>query len=264
MNSNSNIDYKNKALKYKIKYLELKKQFAKLNIEGGMIPDWYVQFKNELSNIYSLVNSRYGDVVLTGSASITYLLGELGMDDELNNFKPNDLDFFYKSKYWKPNPETIGNYKIKSGQEAESSITYNLISGDNFIKSFDISKVSDVKSFNLNGIEIINLNRLKSDYTPDFTTAEERIEKDKYKIALIDKIIKKISSNGEFHKYGLGDNITTRPKRNSSSMFGDDSDNESDNDFNPNPNFNHNSNPNSNPNSNKRKSSLFGFDSDDE
>ena len=226
---NSNIDYKNKALKYKAKYLELKKQIAKLNIKGGTIPEWYERFEYDLNQIFRALNNNYPNVVLTGSGAIVYLLKNLEMYDELNTYIPNDLDFLYKSRTPAKNKSIILNYKIKAGQENESSVTYNLMTGDNFIRSFDISIIPDVNSFNLNGIEIINLNRLKSDYRPDLMTPEERIEKDKYKIELINKIITKISSEGRFDDFGLGDNITRRKSnKNPKRLFGDDDDDEID------------------------------------
>lgn len=232
-----NTDYKQKALKYKIKYLELKKKMNKQEIIGGKIPEWYDKFESELYEIYNSINNNYPDVILTGSGAIAYLLKQLEMEDELENFKPGDLDLIYRSRTRVLNPTTIrttfGNYEIKSGQENESSVTFisNDKNSSNFIKSFDVSKVPDVKSFSLNGIEIINLNRLKFDYVPDFTTEEERKEKDLYKISLIEKIIYKIGTKHRLDEFGLGDNITRRdPKRKSTSagLFGDDSDDDTD------------------------------------
>ncbi len=213
---NPNTDYKYKALKYKAKYLELKRQFTNLNINGGNIPVWYNQFENELKELFTSVSNNYPEVFLTGSGMIAYLLKKLEMYDELENFIPNDLDFYYKSKMSKPNVRTINDYKIKPNQITESSVTFLLDSDKpNFIKSFDISKTSpNAKSFNLDNVELNNLNNLKSDYKIDFGTPEERIEKDKYKIKLIDKIIQKIGLEGRLEEFGLGDNITKRePKR---------------------------------------------------
>lgn len=227
---NSNIDYKHKALKYKTKYLELKKELNKLNISGG-IPEWYDNFEHELIMLFNTVNNYYPNVVLTGSGAIVYLLKHLEMNDELDNFMPNDLDFLYKSRIWIKNPTIIEGYKIKQGQENESSVTFILENNNisNFIKSFDISKIDNIKSFNFNGIEIINLNRLKSDYKPDFMTDEDRKESDMYKMNLIEKIIRKIHDEGRMNEFGLGDDITLRkPKRNIRTLFDDFNDDSND------------------------------------
>jgi len=223
---NINIDYKQKALKYKAKYFELKKQFEKINTQnGGIVPEWYPRYENEMREIFNNVSDRYPNIVLTGSGAIAYLLKVLEIDEELYTLKPEDLDFIYKSRVTEPNPKIIGDYKIKQGQENESSVTFILNTTDNkYIKSFDISKTNpNLKSFNLGGIEIINLNRLKSDYKPSFETPKERIEKDKYKIELIDKIIQRIVMEGRLNEFGLDDNvfmIDTKQKK--PSLFGDD------------------------------------------
>jgi hypothetical protein len=265
---NINIDYKQKALKYKAKYLELKKQFEGLNIQnGGIVPVWYPQFENELREIFNDVSNRYPNVVLTGSGAIAYLLKELGMDIELSNFKPGDLDFIYKSRVAERNPIMIGDYKIKSGQEYESSVSFILDKQlPKYIKSFDVSKTNpNIKSFKFNGIEIIDLNRLKSDYKPSFETPEERIDKDRYKMELIDKIIQRIGREGRLNEFRLDDNVTVREviKRKPSSLFGNDDTDDDDTDKFMSRNlssrygdFNSPKKPKSN--------GLFGYDSDDE
>jgi hypothetical protein len=241
-----NFDYQKKALKYKAKYLELKKQYERLNIleggmipelytqferlnilEGGMIPEWYTQFETELREIFSAVSNHYPQVVLTGSGAIAYVLSQLGMYNGFENFKPGDLDFLYKSKFGEHNPQMIMEYKIKPGQESETSVTFILDKPlPKYIKSFDVSKTNpNIKTFNLNGIEIVDLNRLKLDYKPSFETPEERVEKDKRKMELIDKIIQHIGKEGRLHEFGLDDNVTVRDaKRKNKTLFGDDDD----------------------------------------
>ena len=266
-----NIDYKQKALKYKAKYFELKKQFEKINIQnGGMVPEWYPRYENEMREIFNNVSNYYPNIVLTGSGAIAYLLKVLEMDDELNTLKPGDLDFIYKSRVTEHNPKMISDYKIKPGQEYESSVTFILNTSDNkYIKSFDVSKTNpNLKSFNLGGIEIIDLNRLKSDYKPSFETSEERIEKDKYKMKLIEKIIQRIGREGRLNEFGLDDNVSVREnmRKKKTSLFGDDSDNDSDNDDTDKfmaTNFGSRLRDFDSPKKQKT-SGLFGYDSDDE
>ena len=262
-----NIDYKQKALKYKAKYFELKKQFEKINIHnGGIIPQWYSQYENEMREIFNVVSNYYPNIVLTGSGAIAYLLKVLDMDDELNDLKPGDLDFIYKSRVTEPNPKIIGEYKIKPGQEHESSVTF-ILNNDTpkYIKSFDVSKTNpNLKSFNFGGIEIVDLNRLKSDYKPSFETPEERIEKDKYKMELIDKIIQRIGMEGRLNEFGLDDNVSVREnmRQKKTSLFGDDSDNDDTDKF---MTLNFGSRLRDFDSPKKRKSSeLFGYDSDEE
>lgn len=238
-----NIDYKQKALKYKTKYFELKNKFEKMFYGGENVPEWYAQFETELRQIYDAVSSRYPDVIVTGSGVIAYLLNELKMYEEfeeLKELKPNDLDFLYKSKLGEHNPNIILDYKIKPEQVRETSVTFVLDktsqnSESRYIKSFDVSKTDPrTKSFNLNGIEFVNLNKLKSDYVPDFGTPDERIEKDKRKISLIDKIIQRIGKEGRLNEFGLDDNVSVRNPKRKSSLFDDFSDDESENEFNKN------------------------------
>jgi hypothetical protein len=265
---NVNIDYKQKALKYKAKYLELKKQFEKINIQnGGMVPEWYSQYENEMREIFNNVSNYYPNIVLTGSGAIAYLLKVLDMDEELNTIKPGDLDFIYKSRLSEHNPKMIGDYKIKPGQELESSVTF-ILNNDvsKYIKSFDVSKTNpNLKSFNFAGIEIINLNRLKSDYKPSFETPDERIEIDKYKMELIDKIIQRIGREGRLNEFGLDDNVSVRdirPKKRS--LFGDDDDTDNDDtDKFMAVNFGSRLRDFDSPKKPKT-SGLFGYDSDDE
>jgi hypothetical protein len=206
-----------------------------MNIQiGGMVPEWYPQFVSELREIFRAVDDIYPNVVLTGSGAITYLLGELGMYDELVDFKPGDLDFLYKSRLGKHNPDAIEDYKIKPEQKNESSVTFSLSNNTpKYIKSFDVSRTNpNLKSFNFGDIEIINLNRLKEDYRPGFETPRERIESDRNKMNLIEKIIQQIEREGRLNEFGLADNITIRDTKSKSiSLFGyetDDEDNEDD------------------------------------
>lgn len=181
------------------------------------IPKWYNQFEIELYEMYNATNNNYPNVVLTGSGVIAFLLKQLKMYDELKNFEPGDLDFLYKSRTWVPNKNIIstkfGNYEIKSGQENVSSVTFISKDTMGYIKSFDVSKIQNLKSFNCNGIEIINLNRLKLDYKPDLTTEEKRKKKDLFKISLIEKIISKIGTEYRLDEFGLDDNITKRESK---------------------------------------------------
>jgi hypothetical protein len=218
-----NTDYKLKAFKYKIKYMQLKKKLNKTNTNliGG-IPEWFSRFNLELKDIYSKVVGKYGEeTVLTGSGAIAFVLNYLGMEEDLDSLEtnlinPHDLDFIYVGRIGKQNPESIGDFHINPRQITESSVTFSLDTGitnpltqSNYIKSFDISKINSIKYFVIDGIRIINLNTLKSFYIPDFID-EDRKESDILKKNLIDKIIKQIYTQQKMNEFGFDEWVTNR------------------------------------------------------
>ena len=249
----SNINYKEKALKYKLKYLNLKKQLSNQkrfkggSLVGGMSDEDYDKFSTELCTIYNAVSGNYttddGEPVLTGSGAIAFVLKQLGMEEDLaslssNDINPHDLDFLYiSSRLALRNPSSIINYNIDSAHKTASSAKFLLPEtyagySARYIKSFDVTKAGKVKSFNFKcgygNIKIINLKRLKEDYEDN--TDDRRFEKDNLKIQLIDKIIQTIKDKGLEEQYGL---ITesSKPQGKGSSMFGPDTDDDDDNDF---------------------------------
>ena len=218
-----NTDYKLKAFKYKIKYVQLKKKLNKTNTNliGG-IPEWFSRFNLELKDIYSKVVGKYGEeTVLTGSGAIAFVLNYLGMEEDLDSLEtnlinPHDLDFIYVGRIGKQNPESIGDFHINPRQITESSVTFSLdtditnpLNQSNYIKSFDISKINSIKYFVIDGIRIINLNTLKSFYIPDFID-EDRKESDILKKNLIDKIIKRIYTQQKMNEFGFDEWVTNR------------------------------------------------------
>jgi hypothetical protein len=265
----NDLDYKKKALKYKLKYLELKNKLAQIKLKGG-IPEWYNRFESNLLNIYELVKNSYTtDVqpILTGSGAIAYVLNYLGMDEDLDNLdipdendvkiNPRDLDFLYLSRTGLPNPDSIGNFSINPAQKRETSVTFTLnsVSPSDYIKSFDVSKIDKVKYVEINSINIINLQSLLKFYTSDFLDDDEKIVKDKRKKDLIKKIIDNIIENNREEEFGLvleeESKFKEERKKKSSGLFGDDSDDDLDNGHNHTPKY-------------KRTSSLFGDDSDED
>ena len=255
----SNIDYKKKAFKYKVKYIELKNKLEKIKFKGG-VPEWYNRFESDLLNIYQLVKNSYStdvDPILTGSGAIAYILNYLSMNEDLDNLvsyqiNPHDLDFLYISKTGLINPDKLGIFNINPAQKRETSVTFTIgsESAGNYIKSFDVTKIDRVKYFKINTINIINLKSLSSFYTSDFLDDEEKIQKDRLKKNLIKKIIDKIEADGREAEFGFVEEPELREKTNkkSSSLFGDGNDSDDERPM----------------KSNKKPSSLFGDDSDDE
>jgi hypothetical protein len=108
------VDYKIKALKYKLKYLNLKKIIGGNddnvgndenignddNVGNNINHDWYAQFERELRVTYNLVKIYTVNLVLGGSAAIAYVLNYLEMYDELDQMipPPKDFDFMFEDK----------------------------------------------------------------------------------------------------------------------------------------------------------------------
>lgn len=262
--------YKKKAIKYKLKYLDLKN---KLGLLGG-IPVWYNKFESELFDIYRLVQNYYTTTtkpILTGSGAIAYLLNYLHMDTDLDNLmeldiNPHDLDFLYISNTGLSNPDSLGIFNINPAQKRETSVTFKINSetSNNYIKSFDVSKINKINYFELNGINIINLKSLSSFYTSDFLDDDEKINKDKLKKDLIEKIIKKINDDNRSGEFGLEPINLPRIDNKRSGLFGSDSDDEDYSISNKKPNkLNYGSDTAYSKNTNQKPTKLFS-DSDDE
>jgi hypothetical protein len=236
----SDIDYKLKAAKYKTKYLNLKKQLESHNLMGGGHEEWYTEFDAQLKEIYTDVNGVYGDegnkIILTGSCIIAYLLKYLNMTTELDTLnielRPNDVDLLYNSEKKIINRPTIGGkYNIlKESQETEQSATYNLIDNTKYIKSFDITKYGNIKTFVLDGIRIIDLYVLRDSFyrNEDFEDSEETKIKKGKKRTLINQIIEQVKLKGLEEAFGLKKVETPNTAPKGSSMFGPDSDDEGD------------------------------------
>jgi hypothetical protein len=236
----NDIIYKKKAIKYKIKYLELKNKLGLTKLKGGL-PEWYSRFNSDLLNIYQLVKNSYGteevNPILTGSGAIAYVLNYLGMNEDLDNLdQPRDLDFLYLSRTGLPNPNKLGNFTLNPRQKSETSVTFTIDSDFNsrsstdYIKSFDVTKINNVKYFEINSINIINLESLSGFYTSDFFDDEEKIKKDERKKNLIKKIIEKIKNDNREEEFGM--KSIKEEKKKSAGLFGDSENEESDDEFN--------------------------------
>ncbi len=102
------MDYKNKYLKYKSKYLSLKKYSA------GFLPDWFILYMNEAKKIQDIalhIDRANNNFLITGSNAIIFYIYEILTHhiDLMNNDdkdyllslivrfqKPDDLDIKYK------------------------------------------------------------------------------------------------------------------------------------------------------------------------
>ena len=114
------MDYKNKYLKYKSKYLLLKKY------SGGFLPDWFLFYMNEAKKIQGIaldIDRNNNNFLITGSNAIIFYLYEIftfhqdlmTKDDKdyllslISSFvKPDDLDIKYKDNHMKLFHDEIG------------------------------------------------------------------------------------------------------------------------------------------------------------
>jgi len=168
------------------------------------IPVWYTEFEHNLRNTYTNVKSYTGNLVLSGSSAIAYLLKELNMITELNlmnDHPPKDFDFMYNEKDISY-PNIVG-FK-KSTTELVDSITYNKQNTTSKYNSFDLiyyPNRTPIKYITINNIDILCPNRLLmiyQDKVSGWYGGERNEEFDTKRLKLLEQIINKnpqISTN---------------------------------------------------------------------
>lgn len=174
------MDYKTKYLKYKLKYLNLKKQMAGAEAR----PTFESIFNEDFFNIYYGLKAKYDKVVLTGSRGI--LLHLFNSSLEMPLIETNDFDFLISQ----PRNEISATTELIDGLTKQ--VFY--INGVKFISkqnspersmtfisptlSFDISNVSQKilnQSININGIDVLNVKTLLDIYQEeDFVPPEKQ------------------------------------------------------------------------------------------
>jgi len=155
------MDYKSKALKYKLKYFKLLEKMNTMQIGGNLPYEWLTPFKEELAEVYTAVQSVCDSypVVITGSTAIILLLDHCNyftqdIKNNLNSIKrgdlieymPGDFDFIYHKKgksvdnISPPSISTINNTFVKEQTTIERSSTYENRQNNLTINSFDLTK----------------------------------------------------------------------------------------------------------------------------
>ena len=155
------MDYKSKALKYKLKYFKLLEKMNNIQIGGNLPYTWLPTFKQELAQVYTAVKSvcyRDEPVVITGSTAIILLLDHCNyftpeIKDNLNSIKrgkpndeyiPGDFDFIYHKKgndnISPSSISTTNNTFVKEQTTIERSSTYKNNENNLTINSFDLTK----------------------------------------------------------------------------------------------------------------------------
>ena len=163
-------DFYHKYLKYKTKYLQLKK------LLGGGIDDFKTMFHNEFGS----------DWILTGSEAIKLYLIHFNRPDLLT-FTPNDIDIIYINKNMIYR-ENINGFKREQSQP-EKSMTFSKGS-----TSFDVSTVDNAYYYEINNIKLMSPELMLDNY-------EENLElrnnpSDNAKIKALKEIKKLISESG--------------------------------------------------------------------
>lgn len=154
---------------------------------------------NNLPTIFKDIQSYIDKPILTGSMAILWYLNELNIN---KNITPNDYDFIFMGKQvdeLRNKKMLINNQECYTQQNIpNTSLTYSC---NKF--SFDISRVlHTVNYITHNNINIININDLKNEYLllDDF---DEKYDKARDKIKIIDEIIEYINKNDLQDEYGI-------------------------------------------------------------
>ena len=155
------MDFKSKALKYKLKYFKLREEMNTMQIGGNIPYEWLNSFKQELAEVYTAVQSECYPypVVITGSTAIVLLLDYCNhfiedIKNDLDSIKrgdsdgymPGDFDFIYHKKAKgvdNKSPENISttnNNFVKKQTTIERSSTYDNKQNNLTINSFDLTK----------------------------------------------------------------------------------------------------------------------------
>lgn len=133
------MDFQEKYLKYKIKYLELKKQQLSIkDLAGGGVKEF-----TELFNSYFGTNW-----ILTGSEAIKIYL-EYFQRGKLLTFIPGDVDIIVVQTNVITS-QRIGDFTRKQSQP-EKSMTF-----ENGLKSFDITTESASSYYEINGYRLMD------------------------------------------------------------------------------------------------------------
>ena len=184
-------NYYLKYLKYKNKYLLLKKQFGGEDDKRIM----------EMKNIYNSVKYHQGEnIYLTGSMAlytIVYFLNK-NLDDNKIEFPddllPNDVDILIQAKRQREliNIKKINNFERTNSMAQKSITLINESDSELIFKSFDLSLerfVHSRKYYEIEGIKVLDLETIKSFYKEDDDVAKNKL-KNELKIKLIDYLLR--------------------------------------------------------------------------
>ncbi len=198
------MNFKDKYLKYKIKYLQLKKL---INQKGGEITEDQIKiFLEKLSIVTKTVQSDYSqNWVLTGSAAVLLLAIELDLLQYCTNLElPNDFDIevldlpIKKNKLGDFNKEQETIVNSATFKNSTENITFDLI----FLHS---TNYIELKNEKIHGLRIKNPEQLLDDYkentrfidysaTPDVKLLQEKKAfQDELKKQILHMSIKKLN-----------------------------------------------------------------------
>ncbi len=185
----------------------------KYNLDGGMDENLINKYISQITHIYNIVNEKYNGymtdkkdtVILSGSSAILYYLYSLGYKDLIINESfqsPTDVDLLMVY-YTKMKPvideiyiEDFVQLQKKPNSVKVSSATFKNEWTNNEIKEFDLTYVpfSGTHWNEVNGINVLDLNELKSFYEDD-KDLDERQGKDYPKIDIIKQILDRLKLN---------------------------------------------------------------------
>jgi hypothetical protein len=200
--------YKNKALKYKMKYL-----FLKQKMFGGAKPAWFDKFNQELIDFFPSGN----EFILSGSGALVTLLNYFDKFDLLDNNLldiPADFDIIYvdgltvfspvrsfgQGKFIKRGSNltrsSIFDYKVPDASDPDY-VNLKKIYDDILIKKLDLTRISDM---NIDYISVKNpeqqeLFKVISPKTLLKLYVENYEVKNENKIKILKELIKYLEQN---------------------------------------------------------------------
>lgn len=195
--------YYHKYLKYKKKYLDLKKNIQQMNGSGEKISLSILDLKiNYIINIYNEVKKSFNNIYLTGSSAILLLAySNNNIDLYLNGDLelPNDVDIITQGDYIHKKTILINNNILNNNNN--NPVRSTTFSNSNM--NIDIStqeRINRYISLNIkdNIINIIDLNIIIDDYEENLHLENKNIKKKQYdeiKIKLLYDLIKKNNYN---------------------------------------------------------------------
>lgn len=223
--------YKDKYLKYKMKYLKLKEQLG-----NGISDDELVNFSKEIYEIQDALESYFGKIVyLTGSAAVVLLAKKCDKEGQGVHVSsedypiPSDADFLLDMTEDKKLRNGGYNNKtlVVEGKEYKrdddgfiSSGTFKYSGSDRVIKDFDLTKdfVRNYHTYDIGDgklIKILDVNAILDNYLDN--SGGEKEEKDKLKrnVLIVIKDCESIKIVRESKPSRLSSSIRSR------SLFGD-------------------------------------------
>jgi hypothetical protein len=186
------MNFEEKYLKYKAKYLKIKN----INQKGGNLPDWYLEFEKDLLELNQKLSGYFDEgYAFTGSSAIAYLARSMNKLELLNMLpKPNDFDIIAVSIPIRGS--LFGYNKLQSTEESSQTFekTEKILNEEGKeigtkIKSFDVTTQKSIpRRLFINNIPFYSPELILDIYNME--SREEKTSEDEIKKAVLKELIK--------------------------------------------------------------------------